>query len=101
MTDDGIWRLAPAYDVTFTVNYKNRFIGDRHAMLIGNADKLVSRDQLLRLADENDVRNADIIISQVINALRSFKQKAEEVSVNSIFIDIISDYITNQIDRLK
>ena len=101
MTDDGIWRLAPAYDVTFTVNYKNRFIGDRHAMLIGNADKLVSRDQLLRLADENDVRNADIIISQVINALRSFRQKAEEVSVNSIFIDIISDYITNQINRLK
>ena len=30
--EDGIWRLSPAYDITFTVNYKNSFIGDRHAM---------------------------------------------------------------------
>jgi hypothetical protein len=26
MDEEGTWRLSPAYDVTFTVNFKNRFI---------------------------------------------------------------------------
>lgn len=50
MSEKGVWRLSPAYDETFTVNYKNRFIGDRHAMTIAGNDRLVSRDQLLKFA---------------------------------------------------
>ena len=53
MSEDGVWRLSPAYDVTFTVDYKNRFIADRHAMSIEESDRLVSRSQFLKLAEDN------------------------------------------------
>lgn len=76
MNENGCWRLAPAYDITFTVNYKNRFIGDRHAMSIGESDRRVTRDQLLSLANENDVREAGKIIDEVSELPMTFKDKA-------------------------
>ena len=101
MSEDGSWRLSPAYDLTFTVNYKNRFIADRHAMSIGESDRLVSIGQLKRLASENDVRNADSIISQIVSAIQSFKHKAGELSVEGYHIDLISEFINTQVGKLK
>lgn len=101
MSENGSWRLSPAYDVTFTVNYKNRFIGDRHAMSIEENDRLVSRNQLLRLASENDVRNADSIIKQVISAVETFRCKAEGLSINCFYLDLISNFISSQISKVK
>lgn len=101
MSEDGSWRLSPAYDLTFTVNYKNRFIADRHAMSIGENDRLVSIDQFKRLASENDVRNADSIISQIVSAIQSFKHKAGELSVEGYHIDLISEFINTQVGKLK
>ena len=101
MSEDGSWRLSPAYDLTFTVNYKNRFIADRHAMSIGESDRLVSIGQLKRLASENDVRNADSIISQIVSAIQSFKRKAGELSVEGYHIDLISEFINTQVGKLK
>lgn len=101
MSENGSWRLSPAYDVTFTVNYKNRFIGDRHVMSIEESDRLVSRNQLLRLASENDVRNADSIISQVVSVVESFSHKAEELSIDDFYIDLISNFISTQISKVK
>lgn len=101
MSENGSWRLSPAYDVTFTVNYKNRFIGDRHAMSIEENDRLVSRNQLLRLASENDVRNADSIIKQVISAVETFRCKAEGLSIDCFYLDLISNFISSQISKVK
>lgn len=100
MSEDGSWRLAPAYDMTFTVNYKNLFIGDRHAMSIEENDKLVSRSQLQRIAEENDVRNADAIITHTTTILDSFRQKAEKVSIDKFYIDLISEYINVQLLKI-
>lgn len=95
MDENGVWRLAPAYDLTFTVNYKNKFIGDRHAMSIGECDRKVSRDQLLRLANENDVRVANKIIDEVSASVMSFKDKAYGV-VPETYSELIINFIREQ-----
>ena len=96
MSESGTWRLAPAYDITFTVNYKNRFIGDRHAMSMAGSDKLVSRSQLHKLASENDVRNADSIINRIAEVLQSFTAKGAKVHIDDFYLDLISGYIQEQ-----
>lgn len=101
MSENGTWRLSPAYDVTFTVNYKNRFIGDRHAMMIEESDKLISRSQLLRLAEENDIRNADAIISHISEVLGTFRKKAGEVLIDTFHTDLISNFIVDNTEKLK
>lgn len=100
MSEDGSWKISPAYDVTFTVNYKNRFIGDRHVMSIEENDRLVSRSQFMKLASENDIRNADSIILQVVSSLGSFRRRAEELSIDGFYIDLISEYINKQTEKI-
>ena len=75
--------------------------GDVISVSIGESDRLVSLGQLKRLASENDVRNADSIISQIVSAIQSFKRKAGELSVEGYHIDLISEFINTQVGKLK
>lgn len=100
MNPAGEWRISPAYDVTFTVNYKNRFIGDRHAMTIEECNKDITKKQFLRLAGENDVKDAGMIIERISEVLRSFRDKAKEAGVPDKFADLIADYIDGNIKSL-
>ena len=50
LSQDGDWHLAPAYDVTFTVNLMNKFIGDRHVLSLSGENRRVTRDDILRFA---------------------------------------------------
>lgn len=101
MHEDGKWRISPAYDVTFTVNYINRFKGDRHVMSIGFEDTLKSREQLLNLARTNDIHNAESIIDNIIKVLESFEQKARDANIDQPLINIISQHIRDQITTLN
>lgn len=96
MNENGCWRLAPAYDITFTVNYKNRFIGDRHAMSIGMSDRKVTRSQLLSLANENDVREAGNIINEVSESLMTFKDKADGI-IPETYSELIFGFIKESV----
>lgn len=89
MNQDGLWRLSPAYDLTFTVNLKNPFIGDRHAMTLMGKDKGVTTEDLLRLAEHNDIRGAKTIVAQVRDAVQSFKSIAGDVTVPEQVTDLI------------
>lgn len=100
MSENGTWRLSPAYDVTFTVNYKNRFIGDRHAMSVEENDRLLTRRQLLRLAMENDIRKPDEIIREISSVLHTCVSKAEEAGIPDFHKDLIWEFIKKQIENL-
>lgn len=100
MSENGTWKLSPAYDVTFTVNYKNRFIGDRHAMSVEENDRLLTRRQLLRLAMENDIRQPDEIIREMSSVLHTYVSKAEEAGIPDFHKDLIWEFIKKQIENL-
>ena len=101
MSREGKWRLAPAYDETFTVNLINMFRADRHAMTVGGIDREVSRDMLLRVARENDIRNAASIIRQVKDSVMSFEALANEQHIEKPVCDLVLKYISDQISALK
>ena len=100
MSENGTWRLSPAYDVTFTVNYKNRFIGDHHAMSVEENDRLLTRRQLLRLAMENDIRQPDEIIREISSVLHTYVSKAEEAGIPDFHKDLVWEFIKKQIENL-
>lgn len=89
MNRDGLWRLSPAYDLTFTVNLKNPFIGDRHAMTLMGKDRGVTMEDLLLLAEHNDIRGAKTIMAQVRDAVQSFDSIAGDATVPEQVTDLI------------
>lgn len=100
MDEDGRWRLSPAYDETFTVNFKNRFIGDKHIMTIEECNRDISMNQFVRLADENDVRNAEHIVNEISEVVQSFTDKAIDAKIDTIYTELISQFIKSKTDLL-
>ena len=93
LTPDGTWRLAPAYDVTFTVNLLNKFIGDRHVLSLSGENRQVTRDDILRFADQGDIRNASSILDEVADAIGSFQSIASEIGIDAPVCSIILSHI--------
>lgn len=100
LSRDGRWRLSPAYDLTFTVNFVNKFIGNRHAMSLSGEQRIVTRDQLLEFADYGDIKNPSHIIDEVSNAVMDFESTANELSIPTPVRKIINDHITKQAEAL-
>ena len=93
LSQDGSWRLAPAYDVSFTVDYINPFIGDRHVLSLSGQDRTVSRDDLLRFAEKGDIRNASAILEEIQDAAGSFQEIASELGIGEPFCSYILSHI--------
>ncbi|MBO4434084.1 MAG: type II toxin-antitoxin system HipA family toxin [Bacteroidales bacterium] len=93
MEKSGRWRLSPAYDETFTVNFLNPFIGDRHAMTVRGLDRNLKRDDYLRFAVDNDIHSAEEIIDEVFDAVMSFQSIAKELELPSPVEEIILKHI--------
>lgn len=93
LSQDGDWHLAPEYDVTFTVNFMNRFIGDRHAMTLSGQNRKVSRDELLSFAEAGDIKNAAIILQEISDAVSAFESHASELNLEAPVINMISSHI--------
>lgn len=93
MTPDGKWKLAPAYDLTFSVNLKNRFVGDRHYMTVAGKERDVTKEDFLRLAEDNDIRDATSIVAEVCDAAMAFDALASEQGLDKTIVGIVSDYI--------
>lgn len=100
MSRNGIWRLSPAYDETFTVNLTNLFKADRHAMMVEGTDRGINKESLLKVAEENDVKNASLIIQQVADSVMSFDALADELHLDKPIADIIYRYISKQTEVL-
>ena len=100
MYPNGNWRLAPAYDITFSVNLRNRFIGDRHYMTIAGLERDIEKKHLLELAETNDIRNASSIISEVYDAASAFESIATEQNIPGPIIHVIADYIKTVAPKL-
>lgn len=95
MTEDGKWHLSPAYDVTFTANLQNRFVGDKHYMSLGGQNRWISYQQFLDLAHANDIKNPELIIEEIKDTVARFPSYA---SLNNIDSEIVSMILT-QIER--
>lgn len=89
MNCNGEWRLSPAYDMSWAYNPNGGWTGT-HQMSINNKWDNITRDDLLQVAYEMNIKHAKTIIDQVVEAVSLWPILAREHSeINPQIIDYI------------
>jgi len=80
LTDDGVWELAPAYDLVFAPGP-----GGEHSMTVGGEGRAPGRSHLLRLAAPAGIssREAEAILHQVASAAARWPVHARQADVGT------------------
>lgn len=81
MDEDGVWRLSPAFDVTYAYNPGGLWTA-RHQMSVGGKREGIGRDDLLALAGEMNIRGARDILAEVDAAVAGWPGFAAEAGVD-------------------
>jgi len=88
MNKNGIWRFAPAYDMTFACNPSGIYTAQHQMSLNGKNDDFV-RNDLLKVADNMDVKKPNEKIEEVIAAVSLWKKIATELDIPQKIVDYI------------
>lgn len=79
MNRKGEWRLSPAYDMSWAYNPNGGWTAT-HQMSINNKWDNITREDLLTVASEMNVKGAKQIIDQVVDAVHQWSRLAKENS---------------------
>lgn len=98
MNRKGLWRLSPAYDVTYIFDTGGYLPNKEHCLMIGGKLQGVSREDIIAFAKETGIRAPESIIRKVAKAVASFRALAENNGVAARWIGCVE---TTIIDHLK
>ena len=82
MNRQGLWRLSPAYDMTYTFDLGGYLPNKEHCLMIGGKLQDITRDDAIQFARENGIRQPDAIIRDVVAALKQFREIATKCGVS-------------------
>ncbi len=88
MNPQGEWRLAPAYDVCHAYRPGSAWVS-QHALSINGKRQGITRDDLLEVGRQMNVKKAPAIISQISEVVSRWHEFAEQVKVESELRDAI------------
>lgn len=89
MNRKGEWRLSPAYDMSWAYNPNGGWTAT-HQMSINNKWDNITREDLLAVASEMNIKGAKKIIDQVVEAVAQWPRLARENSdIPQATIDLI------------
>ena len=91
MDMQGVWSLAPAYDMLFTIDLDGPRYANGHSLSIGIKTKDITVGDLMRFAEENDIKNARNIVEEVQYGLSRWDDFAKEVGVPKRWMERIGD----------
>jgi len=77
MNQKGNWRLAPAYDLTFSPSP-----GGYHSLSVANTYQEIGKNDLLKLASYFGINNGNEIIDQIKEVLSTWKKFSTEFEVS-------------------
>ncbi len=80
MDEEGAWRLSPAFDLTYAYNPAGDWTA-RHQMSVAGKRDGVERADLLALAREMNIRQADDLLDQVQDAVSRWPEFAAAAGV--------------------
>ena len=98
MSEDGTWRLSPAYDVTYIFDNGGFLPNEDHCMYIRAKLRDITRDDVIQFAKDNGIRRPDAIIRDIISAIKQFRTVATKYGVAEQWIGRVENTI---VDRLK
>ena len=82
MNRQGVWRLSPAYDMTYIFDTGGYLPNKEHCLMIGGKLQDITRDDAIQFARDNGIRRPDAIIRDVATSLRRFRVIATKNSVS-------------------
>lgn len=89
MDKEGIWRLAPAYDVAFSYNPTGEYTSSHQMSVNGKIENFTKQD-LLAVASSMNIKKPDAIIEEVIDSVANWSKQAADVNIPSSIIESIS-----------
>ena len=95
MDTDGEWQLSPAYDVIYSYNPQGPWTRNHQMSIQGKTDNFSRRD-FLNLATEMGIRNAGVIMDQVLEVVSKWQEYANEAGVSKSQAEAIAN--THRLD---
>jgi serine/threonine-protein kinase HipA len=81
MDKSGKWKLSPAFDVCYAYRPDSEWVS-QHSLSINGKRKDITKADLLEVAYQMNVKNAENIIRQVANVVNNWENYAERVFVD-------------------
>jgi serine/threonine-protein kinase HipA len=97
MTPDGIWRLAPAYDITYVLDRGGFLPNENHCLYIRAKLRGISHDDAVQFARDNGIRRPDSIIRSIAASLMTFRTVATKYNVSEQWIGRVETTITEHL----
>lgn len=86
MNEDGSWRLAPAYDMTYIIDRGGCLPNEEHCMFIRTKLRGITREDAIAFARDNGIRRPEAVIRDVVASLKKFRQVALKYGVEEEWI---------------
>ena len=91
MHKNGVWQLAPAYDMTFAYNPVGNFTSQHQLSINGKRDDFTRHD-LLQFAEKMNIKKPIEIIEQIVSVVATnWSKYAEELGIPKEMIAYISE----------
>jgi serine/threonine-protein kinase HipA len=88
MNKEGIWQLAPAYDMTFAYNPLGKYTS-LHQMTINGKQDGFTKSDFLQVAKSMNIKKANEIIEEVIESVSQWNRMAQEHDIPPAQINMI------------
>ena len=88
MDKTGKWSLSPAYDMSWAYN-SNGIWTQTHQMSIRGKQKDITREDLLEVARQMNIKHANELIDQVVEAVRQWQPLASQYPIPQDIIEYI------------
>jgi len=92
MDEKGNWKLAPAYDLTFSPK-----AGGYQSLSVAGSYKDIGKKELLLLAQHFSIRNGHQIIEEIKEILATWKRKARELDIKKKEANLVSNFLERKI----
>ena len=89
MSEDGVWKLSPAYDVIYSHNPSGKWTSRHQMSLNGKRDDFSIQD-LFTVGESISLTRTDKVVDEVISAVERWPEYAREAGVNEKTIREIS-----------
>jgi len=94
MNREGIWRLSPAYDLTYSVDLAAPAYANRHSLTVNGKNESITRKDLEIVGQNNDVQDYKTLIDKVATAIGNFETYAKELAIDDKLIENIkTDFV--------
>lgn len=97
MNEDGSWRLAPAYDITYIIDRGGCLPNRDHCMYIRAKLHDITRLDVIEFARDNGIRRPDAIIRDVVSSLKQFRAIATDNGVSESWIGRVESTIVEHL----